>query len=74
MAGHYQMIKMMWNRKYGAWLLSYDDFKKVKGSHEIDFENYESNYSIHFVAKARVHKVDFEPGTIEPNILSEWNI
>lgn len=39
--------------------------KKVKGSHEIDFENYESkNYSIHFVAKGRVHKVDFEPGTI----------
>lgn len=39
--------------------------KKVKGTHEIDFESYESkNYSIHFVAKGRVHKVDFEPGTI----------
>lgn len=36
--------------------------KKVKGVHEIDFENYKSkNYSLHFIGKDRVHKVDFDP-------------
>ncbi len=39
--------------------------EKVKGSHEIDFQNYTAaNASLHFVGKGRVHKVDFENDVI----------
>lgn len=39
--------------------------EKVKGMHEIDFENYQaSNYSLHFVGKGRVHKVDYEQNVL----------